>query len=185
MRRMAVILITLPLALSLIVTGLLQARKKVVMPDNFGTSEWAATNYKDAVGCLKYLADNDVRQELFSAPEHKKFEAWEEFWKERDPLSSTSENEFRDQYFARIRYANENFGTILQPGWLTDRGEVWIRLGEPNYIEKFTMRASGNDLEVWNYWVPRDVYLVFLDRTGVGDFYLLNTSEMLDEVYFR
>ena len=155
------------------------------MPDNFGTNDWAVANYTEAVGYLKYLADNDVRQKLLSVPENLRLEAWEEFWKGYDPVSSTPENEFRDQYFARIRYANENFNTILQPGWLTDMGEVWIRLGEPNTIEKFTMRASGNDIQVWNYWVPRDVYLVFLDRTGVGDFYLLNTSEMLDEVFFR
>ncbi len=185
MHRSGVIALGLPIILSLIVTSSLWARKKIEMPDNFGTNEWAAANYKEAVGYLKYIAKNDVRQELLSVPENLRLEAWEEFWKERDPVSSTSENEFRDQYFDRIRYANEKFGAILQPGWLTDQGEVWIRLGEPNSIEKFTMRAGGNDLEVWNYWVPRDVYLVFLDRAGVGDFYLLNSSDMLDEVFFR
>ena len=185
MSRSPAIRIALPLILSLILTGSIQARKEVVMPENFGTGEWAEVNYKEAVGYLKYVAKNEVRQELLSVPGNLRLEAWEEFWKEHDPVSSTPENEFRDQYFARIRYANENFGNMLQPGWLTDMGEVWIRLGEPNTIEKFTMRASGKDLEIWNYWVPRDAYLVFLDRSGVGDFYLLNMSDMLDEVFFR
>lgn len=175
----------LPIVLSFVLTGFLWARKKVEMPENFGTNEWAVANYKEAVGYIKYIAKNEVRQQLLSVPENLRLEAWEEFWKGHDPLSSTPENEFRDQYFARIRYANDNFGTILQPGWLTERGEVWIRLGEPKNIEKFTMRAGGNNLEVWNYWAPRDVYLVFMDRSGVGDFYLLNPGEMLDEVFFR
>jgi len=185
MHRSGVIALGLLLIFSLMVTTSLWARKKVEMPENFGTNEWAVAHYKEAVGYLKYLAGNDLRQELLSVPERLKLEAWEEFWIKHDPVSSTPEKEFRNQYFARIRHANEKFGTILQPGWLTDRGEVWIRLGEPNTIEKFTMRAGGRDLEIWNYWVPRDVYLVFLDRAGVGDFYLLNPSDMLDEVFFR
>ena len=159
------------------------AGKQAEMPENFGTDEWAVAHYVEAVGYLKYLTDNEDRQKLLSVPEKLRLEAWVEFWNKLDPVSVTPENEYRDAYFARIKHANLDYGTILLSGWLTDRGETYIRLGPPNSIERFTMRAGGKDLEVWSYWIPREVNLVFLDRSGVGDFYLLNPGDMIDQVF--
>ena len=175
----------LTVALSLVMTASLWAVKKVDMPGNFGKDDWAVSHYQEAVGYLKYMTKNQTIQKLISVPDNLRQDAWDDFWKGYDPLKKPSANEFQEAYFDRIRYANEKFGSILQPGWLTDRGEAYIRLGEPTSREKFTMRAGGHDIEVWNYMIPRDIYLVFVDRTGVGDFDLLNTGDMLDEVYLR
>ena len=174
---------TLLFPLLLLAAVSLWARKQPEMPENFGTDEWAVAHYQEAVGYLKYLTDNKDRQKLLSVPEKLRLEAWGEFWNKLDPVSISPENEYRDAYFARIEHANLNYGTILLPGWLTDRGETYVRLGPPNSIERFTMRAGGKDLEVWSYWTPREVNLVFLDRTGVGDFYLLNPGDMIDQVF--
>ena len=176
-------LIKLPLALLLLSTAAFGARKQPEMPENFGTQEWAVANYEEAVSYLKYLTEKNDRQELLSVPQNLRLETWQEFWKKLDPVSSTPENEYRDAYFERIRHANLDYGTILQPGWLTDMGETYIRLGPPMNIERFTMRSQGKDIEVWNYWAPREVNLVLLDQTGVGDFRLLNPGEMIDQVY--
>jgi len=162
----------------------LWAKKMPEMPENFGQTDWAMANYKEAVGYLKYLTDGKTRKKMLAVPEDKRLETWENFWKKLDPVSATPENEMRIQYFARIRYANENFGTLLEPGWLTDRGEAYIRLGPPMIIDKYTMRSAGRDLEIWDYWTARNLYLFFLDRTGVGDFYLLNPEDMLEEVFY-
>ena len=175
----------LSVIMSLVLTASLWAVKRVDMPDNFGKDDWAVSHYKEAVGYLKYMANNQTIQKLVSVPDNLRQAAWDDFWKSFDPAKKISADEYEEAYFARVRYANENFASILQPGWLTDRGEAYIRLGEPTTREKFTMRAGGHDIEVWNYMLPRDIYLVFVDRTGVGDFDLLNTGDMLDEVYLR
>ncbi|MFC1537273.1 GWxTD domain-containing protein [Gemmatimonadota bacterium] len=161
----------------------LWARKMPEMPEDFGSEEWVAANYTEAVGYLKYLTDKQEREEFLSVPDNERLEVWQEFWSEFDPVDTTPENEYRDAYFARIRHANESYGTILQPGWLTEMGETYIRLGLPNNLEKFSMRSGGKDIEIWSYWTPREVDLIFFDRSGLGDFRLLNPAEMIDQVF--
>jgi GWxTD domain-containing protein len=168
----------------LALTGsLLYAVKIPDMPDNFGSDEWAVEHWNQAVGYLKYITTDEQRQKLGSVPENLRKEAWDEFWKGEDPVPSTPENEFKNTYFARIRYANEHYGTNLWTGWLSDRGEVYIRLGPPEDTEVFRMQANGRDIEVWHYWIPDDVSLYFVDQTGFGDFVLENPQVMLREAF--
>src|SRR5262245_56994733 len=56
------------------------------------------------------------------------------FWERRDPTPGTVENEYRDEHYRRIARANEKFTTATD-GWRTDRGKMYIRLGEPDNIE--------------------------------------------------
>lgn len=77
----------------------------------------------------------------------------ENFWQRRDPDPDTEVNEFREEYYERIRYANENFASGI-PGWQTDRGWIYISYGQPNKIEKG--RADFGNLknivfETWFY----------------------------------
>ncbi len=174
-------LTTLCMAVLLTVALPLHATKKVEMPDDFGSDLWAVSNWSEAVGYLKYLAKDRVREELVALPTGERLAAWREFWTPHRPDKGINR---REQYFQRVRYANEHLGSNLLPGWKTDMGETWIRLGAPDWREKYTMRGPGRDMEVWNYISPRDTYLVFMDRTGLGDFDLLNYGEMIDEVYF-
>src|SRR6478672_12248339 len=55
----------------------------------------------------------------------------EEFWRRRDPDPDTDENEFKEEYYERIAYANEHFSSGI-PGWKTDRGRIWIMYGKPD-----------------------------------------------------
>ena len=175
-------LLVLSVMLLTTVTGL-WARKEAQMPDNFGSAEWAASNWDEAVKYLKYLTRDDFREELLKvAPEERK-SAWEKFWKSYDPARATEANEFLDRYFERVRYANENFASILKYGWETERGEAWIRLGPPRWQDRYNMRGPGRDIEVWEYWAPMEVDLVFVDRSGVGDFHLVNPQDMIDRAY--
>jgi GWxTD domain-containing protein len=63
----------------------------------------------------------------------------EQFWLRRDPTPGTPQNEYRDEHYSRIAYANEHFGANLTipatPGWRTDRGHILIRYGKPDEIE--------------------------------------------------
>ena len=62
----------------------------------------------------------------------------EEFWRRRDPDPDTDENEFKEEYYERIAYANEHF-TSGVPGWKTDRGRIWIMYGKPDETETHPM----------------------------------------------
>src|SRR3979411_2465123 len=58
----------------------------------------------------------------------------EEFWRRRDPDPDTDENEFREEYYERIAYANEHYASGI-PGWKTDRGRIYIMYGKPDERE--------------------------------------------------
>jgi GWxTD domain-containing protein len=58
----------------------------------------------------------------------------ESFWLRRDPTPDTIDNEYKDDHFQRIAYANEHFASGI-PGWKTDRGRIYIMYGKPDEIE--------------------------------------------------
>ncbi|MGA2967253.1 MAG: GWxTD domain-containing protein, partial [Terriglobales bacterium] len=58
----------------------------------------------------------------------------EAFWQRRDPTPDTEENEFKEEHYARIAYANEHFAAGI-PGWKTDRGHMYIVFGKPDEID--------------------------------------------------
>jgi GWxTD domain-containing protein len=72
----------------------------------------------------------------------------EQFWQRRDPTPGTRENEYKDEHYRRIAYANEHFSSSLPPpaglGWRTDRGHIYIRYGKPDEIES---HPSGGTYE--------------------------------------
>jgi GWxTD domain-containing protein len=173
----------IPILFFLLMALPVQAKKTLEMPADFGGTAWASANWTQAVGYLKYIAEKKVQEKLLTVPESSRAAAWDEVWKEIDPVKTLAPEQYRDAYFARVRFANDNFSTNLQYGWLTDRGETYVRLGAPKDIERFTMRARGRDIEVWQYWVPHEVDLYFVDQTGVGDMYLLNPQDMIAEAY--
>ena len=58
----------------------------------------------------------------------------EEFWKRRDPSPDSYPNEFKNEHYRRIAYANLRFASST-PGWKTDRGMLYISLGPPDEVE--------------------------------------------------
>ncbi len=96
-----------------------------------------------------YLASDEERAayEKLTSDEEREFFI-EQFWLKRDNHPNTPENEFRDEYFRRIAYANERFAPVVSmpasdqrkhqrpyPGWKTDRGRIYITWGPPDEIE--------------------------------------------------
>jgi GWxTD domain-containing protein len=80
-------------------------------------------------------------RELKSDEERERF--IEEFWLRRDPTPDTDKNEFREEHFERIAYANQNFAVDGIAGWRTDRGRIYITYGKPDEIQQ---TGSG---EIW------------------------------------
>lgn len=76
----------------------------------------------------------------------------EAFWKQRDPSPGTERNEFREEHYRRLAYADEHFGRgATKPGWKTDRGRVYIILGPPQQSLLYDQKTEVVPVDVWYY----------------------------------
>jgi len=115
-----------------------------------------------------------IEKDIFShLPDKKSREEFiTDFWAKRDPVPSTEENEFKEEFYSRIEYANRHLREGI-PGWKTDRGRIYIYLGPPDKIE---MRPWINDPSIkgliwWGYYRYR-LAIEFVDTTGSGRYSL-------------
>jgi GWxTD domain-containing protein len=118
----------------------------------------------------------------------------ENFWQRRNPTPDSPENEYRDEIYARIAYANEHF-PAGKPGWMTDRGHVYIAYGPPDDKDSHPsggeyqrpMDEGGGStatypFEVWHYryieGIGDNIDLEFVDTCMCGDYhYTIDRSE--------
>src|SRR6267154_863959 len=120
----------------------------------------------------------------------------EEFWRRRDPDPDTDENEYREEYYERIAYANEHFASGI-PGWKSDRGRIWIMYGKPDERETHPMggnydrpsyegggSTSTYPFETWFYryiaGVGSGVEIEFVDPTGSGEYRIARNPDEKD-----
>src|SRR5579864_3275793 len=76
----------------------------------------------------------------------------EEFWGIRNPFPGSKDNPFKEEHYARIEYANQNFGRHSNtPGWQTDMGRTYILFGKPVSKVNFTGYGQIYPLELWFY----------------------------------
>ncbi|MBI4465989.1 MAG: GWxTD domain-containing protein, partial [Acidobacteria bacterium] len=130
--------------------------------------------------------EKDAFLHLNSEEEREQF--IEQFWLRRDPTPDTLENEFREEHYRRIAYANERFASG-KPGWRTDRGRIYIAWGPPDEIESHPSggayarpleegggTTSTYPFETWRYryleGVGQEVILEFVDPTLSGEYRL-------------
>ncbi len=121
--------------------------------------------------------EKDVFLKLGTDRERERF--IDAFWKHRDPNPATLENEFRTEHYRRLNYANHFFGReTAKPGWRTDRGRMYILLGEPNDIQRFEGKTMTYPAEIWfyqgktNLGLPPGFNLVFFQEGGSGEYKL-------------
>ena len=111
------------------------------------------------------------------------------FWKSRDQIIETPDNEFKREYFRRVQYANDHYGTFQKKGWQTDRGRVHITYGEPSEIERYPNQVDTKPYEIWTYnSLEGGVMFVFADLTSFSDYQLLHSTlrgELRDENWKR
>lgn len=103
----------------------------------------------------------------------------EAFWQRRDPAPATKENEFRVEHYERLEYANRFLGRDApRPGWQTDRGRLWIILGEPRQREQFDGRNEVVSTDLWIYQgdtalgLPPRFNLLFFKEEDIGEYEL-------------
>lgn len=122
-----------------------------------------------ALDQLKYVAENDSLKLYKKAPFSEKKKFFERFWRDRDPDPGTEDNEIMNEYYRRISFVNSNFSSSGVPGWLSDRGRIFIKFGEPDEIERHPFDAQSYPYQIWRYFSVNKVFL-FIDRTGFGDY---------------
>jgi len=125
---------------------------------------------------VRFIITKEERQIFLRLPASERTAFIEEFWAKRDPDPKTEENEYKKEYFSRIEKANHLFRGEGIPGWLTDRGRVYILLGPPFSRKTYytdSHEAYSRGREVWYYG---NFPLVFIDRYNSGVFTLTTTS---------
>jgi GWxTD domain-containing protein len=124
-----------------------------------------------------YLITKEERDDFMKLPSdaaRDKFIA--DFWEVRNPNPGSPSNEYKDEIYRRITFANARFGPGSGvEGWRTDRGRTYITLGEPQQKEVFRNAANLYPLEIWFYGgstpsLPRAFYVLFYQRDGGGDY---------------
>ena len=138
------------------------------------SSSWVLTNYDQMAELLRYFGHDDELAAIKKAPAAERPALWRKFWKDTDPDPATPENEAIDAYFTRIAGANRRFTDEGVPGWLTDRGEVFIALGDPDQTLDQSGYNQGRIIR-WDYTMQR-LTLYFVDETGFGRFRLTIAS---------
>ncbi len=126
---------------------------------------------------FKQLSNEEEREQFIEA-----------FWQRRDPTPDTAENEFKDEHYRRIAYANEHFAAGI-PGWKTDRGKIYIMYGAADEIESHPsggsyqrpMEEGGGEtstfpFEQWRYryleGIGQEVIIEFVDTCMCGDYHM-------------
>ena len=112
----------------------------------------------------------------------------EAFWQRRDPTPDTEENEFKEEHYQRIAYANEHFAAGV-PGWKTDRGRIYIVFGKPDENDSHPsggtyerpMEEGGGEtstfpFEQWRYryieGIGQEVIIEFVDTCMCGEYHM-------------
>ena len=102
------------------------------------------------------------------------------FWQRRDPDTITPVNEFKEEHYRRYEHVNKYFSReSAMPGWMTDRGKIYIILGEPDDREDFTSIPMLYPTEVWFYRQDREKALpplnfLFFQEYAVGPYRMFN-----------
>ena len=127
----------------------------------------------------EYIASNSEKEQYNSLnTADAKREFLHEFWNKRDKDPSTPRNEFFEDYFKRIEYANKNFSNVNKVGWKTDRGRVYIQYGPPNEIDRHPNSQNSKPYEIWTYNdIEGGVEFVFGDLIGLSNYQLLHSTK--------
>ncbi|HUR99682.1 MAG TPA: GWxTD domain-containing protein [Pyrinomonadaceae bacterium] len=178
-------------------------------PDKVKPSEDPTTNARTVKAEMKdaykrwlstdvaYIITKDEKRAFLALVTDEERENFiENFWRRRDPNPDTEENEYREQYYERIAYANEHFSSGI-PGWKTDRGRIYIAWGKPDSIETHPTGGAYDrpsyegggatttyPFEVWWYRhldnVGDGLEIEFVDPTGTGEYRLARDANEKD-----
>jgi len=141
--------------------------------------ELPVAKFEDMVLYLRWFAAPYRLKALRESAPEARPAAWAQFVKETDSTPLTPVNEDLHEYFGRLLLVTTRYREEGTPGWMSDRGKVFLGLGEPDQVFDQGMAALGDRgrAEVWEYR-RYNVQLTFYDQTGFGRWRLTNASEI-------
>src|SRR5216684_672350 len=130
------------------------------------------------------ISDEEKKAFMQLSNEEEREQFIEAFWDRRNPNPDSEDNEFKDEHYRRIEYANEHYAAGM-PGWMTDRGRIYIVYGPPDEIESHPSGGSYNrpieegggntstyPFEDWRYryieGIGQEVIIEFVDDCQCG-----------------
>jgi GWxTD domain-containing protein len=150
---------------------------------SFETSPYATMSEEEVdrgIEHIHMIATDRERQRIKSIEdldEQRRFLM--EFWRTRDPNPNTPHNEYREEFYGRLQYANQRYTTSLREGWKTDRGRIIIKYGTPSQIDPHLYDRDSKPHEIWEFSnIPGEgqAIFVFADSNGFGDFQLIHST---------
>jgi GWxTD domain-containing protein len=132
---------------------------------------------RDFISKVRYTITAEERRAFLALAPEAREPFIEDFWKRRDPTPATAENEYRTEYFNRIERANHLFSGGGAPGWLQDRGRVYITLGPPDNRITYPrgITTHGLPTEIWWYGL---LSIDFVDLYWTDDYRISPDSAM-------
>ncbi len=126
---------------------------------------------RDFYSKVRYIITSEENRTFRSLPASERKAFIEDFWNRRDPTPGTKTNAYKDEYFRRISEANHLFKGSSTPGWLQDRGMVYITLGRPDIRETYPRGITfyGLPTEIWWYGF---FTIRFVDSQWTGQYWL-------------
>jgi GWxTD domain-containing protein len=144
---------------------------------------------------VRWIITDDERKAFMQLSNNEERDQFiEAFWQRRNPNPDSEDNEFKDEHYRRIEYANEHFAAG-KPGWMTDRGRIYIVYGPADEIDSHPsggtyerpMEEGGGEtstypFEDWRYryieGIGQEVIIEFVDSCMCGDYHMtLDRSE--------
>src|SRR5271157_2677384 len=137
---------------------------------------------------VSYIISDEERKAFKTLSNDEERDSFiENFWLRRNPNPDSPENEFREEHYRRIAYANEHYAAG-KPGWKTDRGHIYISFGKPDSIDAHPSggsyqrpmdegggQTSTFPFEIWNYryleGIGENIDLEFVDTCQCGDYH--------------
>jgi GWxTD domain-containing protein len=162
-----------------VAASLVGSRERVEAPLLVSLGEQLGiVSFDELLSYLRYYASGSRLAALRDTNPERRAAAWGEFWKDSDPVPATPEHEGLQAYFARIQTANLRFREEGGAGWLTDRGKVFVTLGEPDRIieQQGTTVGVRGRAQGWEY-SRHNLQLIFIDQSGFGRWRLTPSSE--------
>ena len=172
------------------------AREKPIKPDKHERRRLKALQKEMESPYKKWLEEevpyiiSDEEKAAFKklSTDEEREQFIESFWDRRNPNPGNPENEFKEEYYRRIAYANEHYSSGV-PGWRTDRGRVYIMYGPPDEIDPHPSGGTYDrppeegggttaafPFEQWRYryieGIGENVVLEFVDPTMTGEYHL-------------
>ncbi len=136
-----------------------------------------------------YIISPEERQAFLQLDTNEEREQFiEQFWLRRSSNPDLPDNDFKEEHYRRIAYANEHFASGI-PGWKTDRGRMYIMWGPADEVESHPsggsydrpMEEGGGStttypFETWRYrymeGIGENVIWEFVDPSGSGEYHL-------------